>query len=394
MNGSHMVEAMMSAFAKRTGLSNPSQPPKRYLWTDAFAVCNYLELYDQTSEKRFLNMALALINQVHGVLGRHRPDDVRTGWISGLAESEGQQHPTQGGLRIGKTLPERRAQDPLDEEMEWERDGQYYHYLTKWMLALDQTARHTGDSRYNRWAIELAASAHAAFSYCPPGRNSKRMVWKMSIDLTRSLIPSMGHHDPLDGLICYQALQTTARVMGNLTEDNSLDAEISELSAMCEGAFWQTADTLGIGGLLMNACTLTQLIAKAAIPESQRLNFLLAEADISLNALKQTHFLNQPEHYRLAFRELGLSIGLHGLKIIESAMKEYPGNFADLDKLIKKVRRLVAYLPWSDGIEAFWLKPENQQSSNWKAHEDINSIMLATSIAPNGFLKLAECRQG
>jgi hypothetical protein len=43
----------------------------------------------------------------------------------------GAAHPTRGGLRIGKKLPERRPGEAFQERLEWERDGQYFHYLTK-----------------------------------------------------------------------------------------------------------------------------------------------------------------------------------------------------------------------------------------------------------------------
>ncbi len=87
------------------------------------------------------------------------------GWISGLAEREGEAHPTRGGLRIGKPLPERAPGEPFDERLEWDRDGQYFHYLTKWMHALDQVARATGQPMFNVWARELAHAAHRAFTY-------------------------------------------------------------------------------------------------------------------------------------------------------------------------------------------------------------------------------------
>jgi hypothetical protein len=133
------------------------------------------------------------------VLGRHREDDPRTGWISGLGEREGEEHPTRGGLRIGKELFERAPGEPYDELLEWMRDGQYYHYLTKWMHALNKVSQATGNPIYNRWAIELAKTAHNAFTYeiSPGGR--KRMYWKMSIDLSRPLVHSMGAQDPLEG---------------------------------------------------------------------------------------------------------------------------------------------------------------------------------------------------
>jgi len=46
------------------------------------------------------------------VLGRHRDDDTRSGWISGLDDEKGKQHPTFGGLRIGKPLNERKPNEP------------------------------------------------------------------------------------------------------------------------------------------------------------------------------------------------------------------------------------------------------------------------------------------
>ena len=47
--------------------------PRRYLWTDAFAVCNFLELYRHTSDEKHLS--LRLVDQVHSILGRHREDE-------------------------------------------------------------------------------------------------------------------------------------------------------------------------------------------------------------------------------------------------------------------------------------------------------------------------------
>ena len=200
------AKALMAAFAERTGLVS-TRPPQRYLWTDSFAVCNYLALAGRTGEDAFVDLAVRLVDQVHQVLGRFREDDGRQGWISGLDEHEGELHPTRGGLRIGKKLPERGPDDPFDERLEWERDGQYFHYLTRWMHALDQVARATGDLRYHRWACELASTAHRAFVYGAPLSGSGRTVWKMSTDLSRPLVTSMGQHDPLDGFVTCAQLE-------------------------------------------------------------------------------------------------------------------------------------------------------------------------------------------
>src|SRR5688572_19365777 len=99
---------IMLAFAERTGLVS-GRERRRYLWTDAFAVTNFLELAHVSADPTLAELAARLIDQVHHTLGRYRPDAARTGWLSGLAEEQGCEHPTRGGLRIGKPLPERTA---------------------------------------------------------------------------------------------------------------------------------------------------------------------------------------------------------------------------------------------------------------------------------------------
>jgi hypothetical protein len=136
MNDPRIADAvdLMDGYARRTGLAS-AQPSRRYLWTDAFAVCNFLGLARATGERRHLDLAIKLVDAVHRQLGRHRRDDGRSGWLSGLEGEAALRHPTRGGLRIGKPLPERGAGEPLDRELEWQRDGQYFHYLGKWMHA-------------------------------------------------------------------------------------------------------------------------------------------------------------------------------------------------------------------------------------------------------------------
>jgi hypothetical protein len=160
---------LMARFAARTGLGEvePVREPRRYLWTDAFAVCNFLALDRVTGERRYLEQALALVAQVHWTLGRHRADDARRGWLGRLPDAEAEAHPTRAGLRIGKPLPERGPGEPIDEDLEWERDGQYFHYLTRWMHALDRAAAAASQPLLATWARELAAAAHRGFTYQP-----------------------------------------------------------------------------------------------------------------------------------------------------------------------------------------------------------------------------------
>jgi len=380
----------MTGFAERTGLTSPARPPRRYLWTDAFAVCNYLELFRQTGEEQHKETAKQLVSQVHSVLGRHREDDSRRGWISGLDDQEGEQHPTRGGLRIGKELGERGPDEPYDEQLEWERDGQYFHYLTKWMHALDCLARVTGDCVYNRWALELAKSAHARFTYTTWGGGPKRMYWKMNIDLSYPLVASMGQHDPLDGLITYQQLHATSLKMADLHAENSVVREIAEMTAMCQGMSWTTDDPLGIGGLLSDACRLAQLMITTNVRESDRLVSLLRDAAVGLDAFLRHNPLNASADYRLAFRELGLSIGLHAIEKMLRIIKQHPEKFSNQQELQARLSDLGRFLPLIKSIEGFWLAPSNQQSHSWTGHCDINSVMLATSLAPEAYLVIQQ----
>jgi hypothetical protein len=380
------VRKIMMEFAGETGLSPALRSPRRYLWTDAFGVCNFLGLYHQTGEGKYLDLALQLVDQVHETLGRHREDDSRTGWISGLDEEQGRKHPTQGGLRIGKELNERGLHDPFDEGLEWDRDGQYYHYLTKWMHALDSVSRATGNLKYNRWAVELAKTAHAKFVYASTSGGPKRMYWKMSIDLSRPLVPSMGQHDPLDGFVTYNELQATATKDPKKSMEIDLHTEIFDIANICEGKIWVTDDPLGIGGLLFDACRLAQLIDSQNLEQTGLLKTLLESSLIGLDSFMKENPLKLPVDYRLAFRELGLSIGLQAIEKIQELIEQKSWPLQKKDSLHSLLKPLSRYAGLRETIETFWLEGKNRESDTWIEHRDINGVMLATSLAPDGFL--------
>lgn len=381
------VRDIMIDFADQTGLTDTARPPRRYLWTDAFAVCNFLGLFRQTGDEEYRRLALALIEQVHRVLGRHRGDDPRQGWISGLGEEEGARHPTAGGLRIGKEMNERGPYEPWDERLEWDRDGQYLHYLTKWMHALSQASAVTGDPAYNRWAVEMAKTAQARFAYAPLSGGAKRTYWKMSIDLSRPLVPAMGLHDPLNAFITYSELRMRAQEIGGDAPPD-LDAEVADAAKICEGKNWDTHDSLGIGGLLFDAGRACQMIVAGYFEDLALLEALLSSSARGLDAFVGTDPLSELAAYRLAFRELGLSIGLHAVGTMEDLLEGHPGRFANKENLQRRLAKLHGYLPVGAEIEAFWLRPESLAGENRSAHRDINMVMLATSLLPEGFLSL------
>ena len=390
-SGTRSAIELMDAFAERTGIAS-DRPQQRYLWTDSFALCNDLGLWRATGDERYRRLALTLVTDVHQVLSRHRGDDRRRGWISGLGDREGEDHPTQGGLRIGKRLPERPPSEPFDEALEWDRDGQYFHYLTKWMHALDLVARSTRDARASRWARELGARAHSAFSYALPSGGRSRLYWKMSIDLSRPLVPSMGQHDPLDGLVTLVQLQTTARGLVASPEGPHLDREIADLASMIEGSDWTTDDPLGLGGLLMDAYRVQQLMREGAPVPHGLLEQVLEAARLGLSQYAPEGELTRPASARLAFRELGLAIGLHAVELMRRALDEQVESGRPEIGARKQLEALRRFDGLSSDIEGFWLDREHRRARTWTEHRDINEVMLATSLAPEGCLVLPPLR--
>ncbi|UCG04684.1 MAG: hypothetical protein JSW11_14945 [Candidatus Heimdallarchaeota archaeon] len=320
---------LMIQFSEDTGLTSNTLP-RRYLWTDAFAVCNFLGLCQTNKEEKFKDIAIKLVNQVHRILGQHRTDDERTGWLGS------QDHPTKNGLRIGKSLNERKPHEPYDFIREWDRDGQYFHYLTKWMHTLIRVYQVVNEEKYLHWAVDLAQASTAFIS-------DSRMYWKMSIDLSYPLVPSMGEHDPIDGYTTFKELQTFT--------DVDLEEEIKKFEKMMQQLNFITIDPLGIGGQLSDAYRLKQLDADPEL--SQGL----------INAAQKGLELSQLSH-GLAFRELGLAIGL------QAAQK--------MDVLEK-------YWSLIEEINQYWLK-----HCDWTEHIDINRVMLATSLAPESFLSISD----
>jgi hypothetical protein len=380
---SEKAATIMRAFAERSGITGRG-PGVRYLWTDAFAVCNFLGLARFTGKGEYQELALQLVNRVHHTLGRHRPDDARSGWISGLDERAGELHPTAGGLRIGKSLPERAPGEPFNAQLEWERDGQYFHYLTKWMHALDQAARSTGQPLFNVWGRELADTAHRGFVYRADGGTRRRMYWKMNVDLSRPLVPSMGLHDALDGFITSAELRASARAWPG-AGGPGLEDVTADFDAMIDPESFETADPLGIGGLLTDAYRVAQLEEAGTVARPGLTERLLEASLAGVMEYVRQGDLQQSAERRLAFRELGLAIGLDAVTAMH---REAGANGGGTQVRRALVEELVRHGAVGARIVAFWADPEHQAARSWTEHRDINEVMLATALAPDGFLVL------
>ncbi len=323
-----IAETLMLEFAESTGLSS-NKPPRRYLWTDAFAVCNFIQLYKKTEDISYKQLAIDLVNQVHDILGKHRKDDDREGWLSN------EDHPTRKGLRIGKSLPERKPNEELNEFLEWERDGQYFHYLTKWMIALIKMGEVSKEKKYNIWAVDLMKASESFI-------HDDRMYWKMSIDLSRPLIPSMGQNDALNGYVTFKVIDKHV--------DVNLKEQIAKIHRLAQSVRLPTTDPLGIGELLVDAYRLHQM--------NENPNFISK----ILNAVKYGLQLFNKNTHTLAFRELGLAIGLEALK---------------------KLKKLHSYWDLGRDIIDYWVIYQQ-----WSEYKDINQVMLATSLEPEEFLRV------
>ncbi|MGD2132291.1 MAG: hypothetical protein PVI23_05820 [Maricaulaceae bacterium] len=359
---------LMVDFVERTGVGAEAGQ-QRYLWTDAFALLNALELHRETGEDRWRDIAETLIADVHRTLGRHRPDDMRTGWLSGLGENEGARHPTRGGLRIGKPLPERGPDEPYDERLEWDRDGQYWHYLTKWMDALSRAAVLLDEPTYLTYAIELAEAAYPRFLQASPSGAPAGLAWKMSVDLSRPQVAATSRHDALDGYVTFRWLGRTGVAAG-------LAEEAAILCGLAEGGGWATSDPLGLGGLLLDACRLAMLPDRR-VNDERLIGEILTGVDVGL-----THFLRQstlqlPPGSRLGFRELGLAIGLQTLDAIAEAAAASPNLTRFVSTQLEELRGKSSV---SERITSFWSDPQHRNASSWMDHRDINDVMLAAAL--------------
>lgn len=89
----------------------------------------------------------------------------------------------------------------------------------------------------------------------------------------------------------------------------------------------------------------------------------------------------EPADRRLAFREIGLSMGLTVIKRISLSTE------GDSDKSgASTLEQLLKFDYLREEIELFWMNEKHQQSRTYKEHQDINDVMLSTTLLPDGLL--------
>ncbi|KAM0558001.1 hypothetical protein ACHAPJ_005168 [Fusarium lateritium] len=303
----------------------------RYLWTDAFGVVNFITLYEETTDSKYLTLAKHLVQTVHDVQGRTRDGSSR---LPGATDAE----PLKGGLRIGK-----------ESATGNDGDGQYHHYLTLWMFALNRLSWVTKDSSFNDMAIQLAKAIHSRF--CFQSSNKLKMVWKLSMDMKKVLVPTEGHLDAATGFVICRMLQETAAKQGE--KDQLLKQEISDYEKVMNrgGSLYPSGDPLDLGmGLWICHFHQHEEWSQTFTRESMDLVDEIFDgkcADMSGKACN-----------RLAFREFGACLGVQCIEPDEALKTQ-------VDALVK-----------------FWEGHIHQHDGD--GLKPISQVMYAAAIIPGG----------
>lgn len=315
----------------------------RYLWTDGFAVVNFLTFYTETKDKRYLDYAKRLVKTVHDVLGHTRDGKSR---LPGATDD----HPLSGGLRIGKI-----------DEAGSDGDGQYFHYLTVWMFALSRMTLITLDDWYNEQAVSLARVVLPRFMRNMDS-DRPRMFWKMSMDLSRPLVMSEGNLDPIDGYVTYKLLQAAS---GNATV---LDQEIKALKKIVNTK-WQhysSTDPLDLGMTLWTAHWLRR--------DEEWASVLCHRAVSCLKRLVSSGYFQRATGRRLAFREFGTALGVQSV------------NVQDDPELMSLSDVICA--AWEDA--RLVPEPSPQQQGRMAELMPITAVMYATALTPGVMMQSRE----
>ena len=122
------------------------------------------------------------------------------------------------------------------------------------------------------------------------------------------------------------------------------------------------------------------------------LKSLLEDIDISLQVFIKHNTLNLSAKDRLAFRELGLAIGLSAIPLMQTSINQNTERFKHINQLTILLTQILRFYPLCDFIKVFWSESKNRTVNSWTEHADINNVMLATCLAPDSYLKIYHVR--
>ena len=78
--------------------------------------------------------------------------------------------------------------------------------------------------------------------------------------------------------------------------------------------------------------------------------------------------------------------------LIEADLRASPERYAHGAKLGLLLEALRPYVALAETIESFWMEPDQQAFRSWVENRDINEVMLATSLLPEGYMRLSPAR--
>ncbi|KAL3495457.1 hypothetical protein BJX62DRAFT_233450 [Aspergillus germanicus] len=367
----------------------------RYLWTDAYGVLTLLTLHRETSrsaetesatENVYLTLAARLIDTVHDILGRTRDGSSR---LPGASDN----NPLGGGLRIGK----------MDAEGP-DGDGQYHHYLTLWMFALNRMSLASGDKTYNDMAIALAKAIHAPF-FTNRGSSKPRMVWKMNSSLDEVLVGSEGNLDAVDGFVVFRLLAATNQHFGfgsgmsdSIGGGGVLGDEIDDYHRVMErkGRHFVSSDPLDLGMTLWTmqwvanedwaeeivescferVCTFAfPLFPLYHLPIPSLPFHAKLKSGAVDDLLETSQHLSRNIKYRLAFREFGTALGIKCMSSQDPEKERSVDMRGYADRILES---------WASTMEVS-LGDERRDHSTPQGMKAITRVMYAAALVPGAF---------
>lgn len=337
------------AFSKPMPASEAGPSPsgqRRYLWTDAFGIVNFisqaklLRSLDQGMEAEqqvqdYLTAASQLITAVYDCLGSPRSSK----YPMAAADDGGYK-----GLRIGKVL----ARRATDQGMQY--DGMYWHYLAQFLFAVTRYVQESHDQCQLDRVIRLVKQVHPAFLV--PGRGYR---WKINTDLTpiADAHPTQPTHDAVTAWIMYSLLN---RLSG--AQQGQLDQEMVDLLPIVRQYYQQdiqqllsdAMDPLGLG-LQLWSCQWVQ----GARPQQFREQLLGIARPLMQRhcAISQDRDLN--------FRLYG---ALMGMRLYDHSNR-----------------------PYAEAETMRFLEVELSREVGDSAHSMINKVMFASAVNPTAFMK-------
>jgi hypothetical protein len=192
----------------------------------------------------------------------------------------------------------------------------------------------------------------------------------------------------LDGFITFREVKSAMADLSVATEMSKITTAIASLSPLFQHRDWTTDDPLGLGGLLFDACRLCQLLDPNSHSDVDLLEALLYSCSYGLISFVRTGHLASPATNRLAFRELGLAIGLKAVSAIAHVIEKSRSHFQNRGDLSRSINLLQRHVSIGDEIISAWQAHAEHQAKSWRAHQDINEVMLATALIPNTFLSI------